>query len=93
MAGGKWLVLIGPLRSLLIAGQDLVCIGRPGNRSSARIEMTASVFMLGKLGFDCGQKRQILALFLANPVKQSWLQGGDLFAVWAATATHHGFAR
>jgi hypothetical protein len=32
MAGCKWLILLGPLRSLLIAGQNLVCVGRAGNR-------------------------------------------------------------
>jgi hypothetical protein len=72
MAGCKWLVSIGPLRSLLIAGQNLVCVSRSGNRKQRQKRNNGQRFHGEMLGFDCGQKRQSLAPFLANPAKQSW---------------------
>jgi hypothetical protein len=71
MAGCKWLVSIRPLRSLLIAGQNLVCKRRPGNREQRQNRNYGQRFHAPMLVFECGQKRQSLAPFLANPAKQS----------------------
>ena len=72
MAGCKWLISVGPLRSLLIAGQNLVCVSRPGNRKQRQNRNDGQRFHAEMVGLDCAQKRQSLAPFLANPAKQSW---------------------
>jgi hypothetical protein len=63
MAGCKWLVSIRPLRSLLIAGQNLVCICGSGNRKQRQNRNNGQRFHAAKVVFECGQKRQSLALF------------------------------
>jgi hypothetical protein len=72
MAGCKWLVLIRPLRSLLIAGQNLVCECGPGNREQRQNRNCGQRVHAAMVVFECGQKRQSLAPFLVNPGKQSW---------------------
>src|SRR5664279_2775912 len=72
MAGCKWLVSTQPLRSLLIAGQNLVCVSRPGNREQRQNRNNGQRFHAAMVVFECGQKRQSLAHFLAKPAKQSW---------------------
>jgi hypothetical protein len=72
MAGCKGLVSIRHLRSLLIAGQNLVCVSRPGNRKQRQNRNYGQRFHAAMLVFECGQKRQSLAPFLVNPGKQSW---------------------
>ena len=42
--------------------------------SSARIDMTASVFMASIVGFECGQKRQRLARFQDVSSGACWLR-------------------
>ena len=75
MAGCKWPISIGPLRSLLIAGQNLVCVGRPGNREQRQNRNNGQCFHGRTVTFDCGQKRQSLAHFRDQRVKNRgrWL--------------------
>jgi hypothetical protein len=59
--------LVRPLRGLLIAGQDLVCIGRSGNREQRQKRNDGQRFHAAIVVFDCGQKRQCLAHFQDEP--------------------------
>ena len=63
---------ICPLRGLLIAGQNLVCISRPGNREQRQNRNNGQRSHAVMIVFDCGQKRQSLAHFRDEPEKQSW---------------------
>ena len=60
---------IRPLRGLLIAGQKLVCVGRPGNREQRQNRNYGQRFHGPIVVFDCGQKRQSLAHFLDEQEK------------------------
>jgi hypothetical protein len=63
MAGCKWLVSIRPLRSLLIAGQNLVCVSGPGTREQRQNRNNGQRFHAAMLVFECGQECQSLTPF------------------------------
>jgi hypothetical protein len=79
------------LRSLLIAGQDLVCISRSGNREQRQNRNNGQRFHAAMVVFECGQKRQSLAPFLVNPEKQSWPHPQSAGARPAPVAAAFGF--
>jgi hypothetical protein len=60
------------LNSPLIAGPQLVAIGRPGNCEHARIEMTASAFMV-KPWFSIVAKNVTIGPFSGRFMETSWL--------------------
>jgi hypothetical protein len=74
MASRNWRISIRPLRSLLIAGQNLVCVSRSGNRKQRQNRNYGQRFHAAMVVLECGQKRQSLAPFWAKPEKQSWPQ-------------------
>jgi hypothetical protein len=49
--------LVHPLRGLLIAGQNLVSVGRPRNREQRQKRNDGQRFHAAMVVFDCGQKR------------------------------------
>jgi hypothetical protein len=78
------------LRGLLIAGQNLIRVSRPGNREQRENRNNGQRFHAGMVVFDCGQKRQRLAHFMDEAENnrgciRSWRSGATNFCVCGIT--------